>query len=140
MRSLPSSGKYRKRDIPEPRRKHGKKIIFYIPINHHMALSKEQEFCLEEIKRETRHFEASLRTSFNARNPDNHIAIQRVNSECIRLKTKVQNLALQITGTDIFRTSSTIDSAMFYISKYETVIARGLELDGDILILAGKLG
>lgn len=94
MIPLSSSGNRRKRDIPQSRSKCREKVGFYILINHRMALSKEQELCLEEIKQETKRFEASLRTSFNTRNPDNHVAIQRVNNECIRLKTKVQGDSL----------------------------------------------
>lgn len=105
-----------------------------------MPLSKEQEICLEEIKQETKHLEASMRTSFNIQNPDNHVAIQRVNNQCARLKEKVRTLSMKITGTDAFRINSTLDSAMFYIGKYEMVISRGLVLDGDLLVLAGKIG
>lgn len=105
-----------------------------------MKLPQEYESYVEEIQRDTRLFEGSLRAGVNARVPNNHVAIQRINNECTLLKTKVQYLSQKTIGMSCLRARSAIDSANFYIGKYEQVLRQGLELDGDILVLAGKIG
>lgn len=89
-----------------------------------MALSKELLQSLSEIEQETKRFEVALRTSFTTKNPNNHIVIQRVNNQCAALKKKVQELAKAVMANDYCRARSALESATFYIGKYEQVIER----------------
>ncbi len=84
-----------------------------------MALTREIEMELKDIAEKTRQFEASLRTSFNAKNPNNHTTIQRVNAQCSILKQKVREVINGILPNDYCRVRSTIETANFYIGKYE---------------------
>lgn len=89
-----------------------------------------------EIERLTRSFEISLRTSFCAANPQNHVTIQRVNLECERLKNKVKKIleAQMIPTWKRFKLNQVTESAMFYINKFEEAKAVWIILDGDIIM------
>lgn len=99
-----------------------------------MTLSPEIKQSLAEIERETKQLEISMRTSFDAQNPHNHYTIQRVNSDCARLKTKVREVSAKILAIDYCKASSTLGTATFYISKYEQVINQHIPLHGDLLM------
>lgn len=98
-----------------------------------MTLSLEVKQSLAEIERETKQLEVSMRTGFDAQNPHNHYTIQRVNNDCLRLKTKVREISAKIVGIDYPKASATLTTATFYISKYEQVMSQHIPLHGDLL-------
>ncbi|MDD5376847.1 MAG: hypothetical protein PHH16_01895 [Candidatus Gracilibacteria bacterium] len=107
------------------------------------------ELKLKEIQDSTRVFKGLLRGGVNAKSPDSYMVIQRINNEYNALKIKVQILnalknnsanILRISTALSFRISSVLENTNLYIGKYEQVLRRDLVLDGDILVLAGKIG
>ena len=103
-----------------------------------MALSREVEKELQDIREKTEHLKASMRYWFDAKNPTNYITIQRVNNECALLKAQVQNITNRIIANDYCRARAVLESARFNIGKYEQALNQEIPLDGDIFLAVAR--
>ena len=90
---------------------------------------------LETIEKEVWDFERDLRTSFRKDNPNNHVVIQRVNTACEQIKTKIKRLLETPTTrtNEKFKIMSVASRATFYTTKFDQAKEKWILLDGDIL-------